>query len=108
MGSSAVLLSALRFGSELLRVESLLEQAAVGTVVVTYFGLGGPIPASYELVADELAGGDRLRTWVQGERRGSSSAWLETVASVRRVSRNDVHCALASLIRGDPSPSPVT
>jgi len=94
-------LSTQRFGTELLIVESLLEQARVGAVLVTYFGLGGPIPASYELVADECSGTDRLRTWVQGAHRRSSSAWLETVDSVMSVSRSDLHCALASLI-GDP------
>ena len=76
------------------------------SILVTYYGLGGPIPASYELVANECFGGDRLRTWVQGSRRQSSSAWLETVDSVMSVSRSDMHCALASLIRGEPSWAP--
>ena len=98
----SVPLSSLRFGTELLLVESLLERAPVGTVLVTYFGLGGPIPASYELVADECSGADRLRTWVQGPRRRPSSAWLETVDSVMSVSRSDMHYALASLIRDEP------
>ena len=92
-------LSTVRFGTELLLVESLLDQAPVGTTLVTYFGLGGPIPASYELVADECAGADRLRTWVQGPSRRLTSAWLETVDSVISVSRSDMHCALASLIK---------
>jgi SAM-dependent methyltransferase len=93
-----VALSTHRFGTDLLLVESLLEQARVGTVLVTYFGLGGPIPASYELVADECSGADRLRTWVQGPCRRPSSAWLETLDTVISVSRSDIHCALASLI----------
>jgi len=90
-------LSTPRFGAELLRVERLLEQAAPGTVVVTYFGLGGPIPSSYELVSDERAGAVRLRTWVQGRRRRSGSAWLETVGKVMSVSRRDMHRVLATL-----------
>jgi predicted RNA methylase len=102
-----VTLSTFRFGSELLRVECLLEQAPVGTVVVTYCGLGGPIPASYELVADERAGTDRLRTWVQGPRRWSTSAWLESVGSVMSVSRSDMHCALAALICENRGLSPL-
>ena len=93
-------LSSFRFGTELLLVERLLENARVGTILVTYYGLGGPIPASYELVANECFGGDRLRTWVQGSRGQSSSAWLETVDGVMSVSRSDMHCALASLISG--------
>jgi len=96
-------LSTLRFGTELLLVESLLEQARVGTVLVTYFGLGGPIPASYELVADECAGADRLRTWIQGPSRRPSSTWIETVDSVISVSRSDMRCALASLIKDGTS-----
>jgi SAM-dependent methyltransferase len=99
-------LSTLRFGTELLLVESLLEQARIGTVLVTYFGLGGPIPASYELVAEECAGTDRLRTWVQGPCKRPSSAWIETVDSVISVSRRDMHCALASLIKDGASCSP--
>jgi hypothetical protein len=91
-------LSVLRFASELLRVERLLERARVGTVVVTYHGLGGPIPSSYELVTDERAGSDRVRTWIQRPRLDSRWVWLEGENSVLRVPRSDVHCALASLI----------
>jgi SAM-dependent methyltransferase len=90
-----------RFGVELLRVEALLERAAPGTVVVTYHGLGGPIPASYELDGDVRGGSDRIRTWVQGSRRSAHWAWLETDVGVRRVSRSGMHSALASLVCGD-------
>ncbi len=97
-----VTLSSLRFGSDLLRVESLLDQAPVGTVIVTYFGLGGPIPFGYELVGDERAGRDRLRTWVQRKpRRRSGSAWIESLSSVLLVSRRDIHRALSSLPAAD-------
>jgi SAM-dependent methyltransferase len=99
-------LSTLRFGTDLLLVESLLDQARPGTVLVTYFGLGGPIPDSYELVADECFGADRLRTWVQGPGGRASSAWLETVDRVISVSRSDMHCALASLIGDEPACPP--
>ena len=99
-----VTLSSFRFGSDLLRVESFLDQAPIGTVIVTYFGLGGPIPSSYELVGDECAGGDRLRTWVQrGPRRRSRSAWIESVGSVLSVSRSDILCALATLVGEGPA-----
>jgi SAM-dependent methyltransferase len=90
-------LSAARFGSELLRVESLLARARVGTVVVTYHGLGGPIPSSYELVANEPAGTNRIRVWIQGPARESSWAWLEEGDGALRVLRNDVGRTLASL-----------
>ncbi len=90
-----------RFGAELLRVERLLERAAPGTAVVTYHGLGGPIPASYELVADVRGGSDRIRTWVQRSRCPAHWAWLETGVGVRRVSRSSMHSAPASLICED-------
>jgi SAM-dependent methyltransferase len=91
----------MRFSSELLRVESRLSQARVGTVVITYHGLGGPIPASYELVSDARAGSDRLRTWVQHPRKPGQWVWLETLGKVIRVSQTDVRCALASLLCKD-------
>lgn len=91
----------MRFGSELLLVESLLLQARVGTVVITYHGLGGPIPASYELVEDVRAGSDRLRIWVQGSPRAARWVWLETLGNVIRVSQTDVRSALASLLCDD-------
>jgi SAM-dependent methyltransferase len=96
-------LSTKRFGAELLRAESLLARAQVGTVVVTYHGLGGAIPSSYELVADEPAGSDRMRTWVQRSQLQSSWAWLEGDGTVERVSRRDMRSVLASLICGDAS-----
>jgi len=91
-------LSTMRFGSELLRVESLLSRARMGTVLVTYHGLTGPIPSSYELVAEETAGSDWLRTWVQRPGRHPAWAWLETAGKVIRVSRADIRSALVSLI----------
>ena len=78
----------------------------MGTVIVTYFGLGGPIPSSFEFVGDERAGGDRLRTWVQrGTQRRSRSAWVESIGSVLSASRSDVLCALPALIAEDPAES---
>jgi SAM-dependent methyltransferase len=101
-----VTFSTMRFGAELLRAESLLARARLGTVLVTYHGLGGAIPSSYELVADERAGTDRVRTWVQRSQQQSSWAWLETQGSVERVSRRQMRSVLASLICGDSSGDP--
>jgi SAM-dependent methyltransferase len=95
-----VRLSAMRFGTDLLRAEVLLARARVGPVVVTYHGLGGAIPSSYELVSDERAGTDRVRTWVQSSRERARWVWLETRAAVLRVSQRDIHSKLASLICG--------
>jgi SAM-dependent methyltransferase len=91
-------LSRVHFGAELLRVETLLERARAGAVVITYHGLGGPIPGSYELVGDERSGSDRIRTWVQGPPRQLRWVWLETLGGVTRVSRSDIYSTLTSLM----------
>lgn len=95
----STLLSTSRFGAELLQVEQLLAMARIGTVVVTYHGLGGPIPASYDLVADQVAGSGRIRTWVQRSQRRSRWAWLEDGSAVVRVLQSDIRRTLASLTR---------
>jgi SAM-dependent methyltransferase len=97
----SVSFSTMRFGVELLRAESKLAQARPGTVVITYHGLGGVIPSTYELVSDDHAGSDRVRTWVQRATRPAAWAWFETSSAVLRVSRNHMHEALASLICGE-------
>jgi SAM-dependent methyltransferase len=90
-----------RFGAELLRVESLLARAPLGTMFVTYHGLGGPIPSSYELVGEERAGTDKIRTWVKGENACKDWLWLETTNRVIRVSRTRVRIAQARLLSED-------
>jgi hypothetical protein len=82
-----------RFGAELLRVESLLARAPLGTTFVTYHGLGGPIPNSYDLVGEERAGTDRIRTWVKGTNAAADWLWIETISRVTRVSRTRVRSA---------------
>ena len=104
----SVTFSTMRFGVELLRAERKLTQARVGTVVVTYHGLGGVIPSTYELVSDDRAGSDRVRTWVQRAARPEAWAWFETSGAVLRVSRNHMHEALASLIGGQSDGGLVT
>jgi SAM-dependent methyltransferase len=80
-----VTLSEERRITELLRVEHWLAAAPVGTVVMTYHGLGGPIPASYERVHVEAADSGWLQAW---RRRGtvtSGTYWLEDGPDVDRV-----------------------
>jgi SAM-dependent methyltransferase len=86
-----------RYGTELLRAEHLLGRARIGTVVVTYHGLGGAIPSSYELVCDEPAGTDRLRTWIQRSNQQQTWAWLES-DGVERVDRRDLHRVLTAMV----------
>lgn len=54
-----------RFRTEGLRVAQRLRQAPRGSVLVTYHGLGGPIPSSFQLLAEESTGSGPLRTWLK-------------------------------------------
>jgi len=73
-------------GPDLLRVADQLRGAARRTVVVTYHGLGGPIPSSYDLVSEERVGSGPLRVWQKNSRDG---AWyhLDYSHGVSRVPR---------------------
>lgn len=64
----------LRFATEALRVARRLREARRGSVLVTYHGLGGPIPSSYELMSEENPGSGRLRTWVK--QRDREEGWV--------------------------------
>ncbi len=54
-----------RFCRDVRRTEDALRAAPVGTVVVTYHGMGARIPGGYEPVRSERAGSDFLRLWVK-------------------------------------------
>ncbi len=56
-------LSAPRFLADVGRVVGALAAAPPGLTMVTYHGFGGPIPASWELVAAEPTHTDWLRVW---------------------------------------------
>jgi predicted RNA methylase len=66
-----------RFGSEAMRVAGRLREARRGSVVVTYHGLGGPIPSSYELTAEESSGSGCLRTWIKTRAREEEWVYLD-------------------------------
>jgi SAM-dependent methyltransferase len=74
----SVQLSRARFVEEIERIETRLRALRAGTVVITYHGLGGPIPSSFALVADEVAGNGRLRTWRKTEASDAPWVHLET------------------------------
>ena len=63
-----------RFQTEGLRVAQRLCEARRGSVLVTYHGLGGPIPSSYELVCEENCGSGHLRTWLKA--RDHEEQWV--------------------------------
>jgi SAM-dependent methyltransferase len=64
----------LRFATEALRVARRLREARLGSTLVTYHGLGGPIPSSYEIVSEENPGSGCLRTWVK--KRDREEGWV--------------------------------
>lgn len=82
---ATVELSAVRLANELFRSTQLLSSVRVGTVVVTYHGLSGPIPSSFDLDFEERVGATLLRTWVKT--RCCQEAWfhLEEGDRVSRV-----------------------
>ena len=58
-------LSMPRFALHVLRVERALRSAKLGSVLVTYHGSSGRIPASFDLEHAERAGSDWLRAWIK-------------------------------------------
>lgn len=74
-----------RFGTEAMRLVWRLREARRGSVLVTYHGLGGPIPSSYELAAEEDSGSGCLRTWLKTKDREEEWIHLD-YGTVSRVS----------------------
>jgi predicted RNA methylase len=80
-----VTLSRRRFARDVQLVERWLEEAAVGTSIVTYNGFGGRIPASYELVLARPTRRHRLRLWTKRSLRGADSYFIECRDTVRAL-----------------------
>jgi SAM-dependent methyltransferase len=66
-----------RFFHDVLCAESELRACRVGTAVVTYHGMGGRIPACFELRHEERVRSDCLRLWVKTDATDDSSFYLE-------------------------------
>ncbi len=77
-----VTLNRQRFARDVRLVERWLDEAAVGTSLVTYNGFGGRIPTSYELVLAQPAGRHRVRLWTKRSLRGDSSYFIESKDAV--------------------------
>jgi SAM-dependent methyltransferase len=60
-----VALSEERFWRDVAFTERVLARAAQGTRVATYYGFGGRIPSSYQLVAERWYRGGALRFWTK-------------------------------------------
>jgi SAM-dependent methyltransferase len=83
-------LSRVRRVEDLMRVERWLATRPVGTVLLTYHGLGGPIPTSYEAVHVEPAGTAWLRAWQKARDGAAEDYWLEDDADVVRATLEEV------------------
>lgn len=90
-------LSGSRFGGELLKIVELLSSVRVGSVVVTYCGLGGPIPSSYELRLEETVGAGRLRTWIKSRAYEANWYYLDHHKDVGRAPRRYIERKLRHL-----------
>jgi len=94
----AVELSRQRFAADLIHIEQLLATTRVGTVVVTYHGLGGPIPSCFDPVHAEQAGTDVLRVWVKRQRQTEGWSWLDSSQDLTRATRAEIYGALATFV----------
>lgn len=74
---STVELSNRRRVDDLARVARALATAKSGALLLTYHGLGGPIPASYDCVHHEAIGTGHLRVWRKGSERETAGHWVE-------------------------------
>jgi len=83
-------LTPVRRVEDVMRVERWLATRPVGTVLLTYHGLGGPIPASYEQVHVEAAGSAWLRAWRKGTGGSRERYWLEDDAKVTLATLEEV------------------
>jgi SAM-dependent methyltransferase len=92
----SVELSEERFQVELRRVELALDTLAPGALLVTYHGIGGPIPSSYEILGDEAAGTNRLRTWRKTTVRDGGWVHVETDEGVFCTTRKQLEGVLAA------------
>jgi predicted RNA methylase len=62
----SVMLSSERFRSDVALVERWLEDAPIGSSLVTYNGFGGHIPASYRMASSRPCGRHFVRLWKKG------------------------------------------
>ena len=83
-------LSAVHRLDEVMRVERCLAMRDEGAILLTYHGLGGPIPSSYECVREERVGTDRLRAWRKGNTTPNGEYWFEDGTKVWRATIDEI------------------
>ncbi len=86
-------LSRVRRIDDVMRVERWLAARPVGNVLLTYHGLGGPIPGCYERVHVEAAGSSWLCAWRKSANGTRDRYWIEdgedvTLATLEKVVRH--------------------
>lgn len=86
-------LSADRLLREESRTSHALRGLPKGSFLVSYHGIGAPIPSGYELVESEPAGTSQLRVWRR--ERNTDAGWfhMETMEGVRRVTPRQLQAA---------------
>jgi hypothetical protein len=80
-----------------LQLTARLEESRSGTVLATYYCCGAPIPESFELVANEMIEGARLRIWVKSRSLRAERFHVETSQRVEMLSREEI----AAILRRD-------
>jgi len=80
-------------------VERWLRAAKVGTVMVTYNGLGGRIPTSWRCEKEQRVAGNMMRLWVKHDDEPSTDAFIEVEDRLVPAS------LLATLVRRAPHAS---
>jgi hypothetical protein len=66
-----------RYVAEIRARESIFDQLSVGTLVVTYYGFGGRLPDTFELVRSRFVCDGPLRCWRKTRLAGSGGRWIE-------------------------------
>ncbi|HET7544141.1 MAG TPA: methyltransferase domain-containing protein [Polyangiaceae bacterium] len=73
--------------TDLIRVAERLGEASRGAIVVTYHGLGGAIPSTYDLLSEEPVGTGQLRVWIKNRSRAVGWYHLDYAYGVSRAPR---------------------
>jgi SAM-dependent methyltransferase len=80
--------------SDFAQTTELLLSARKGTLLITYHGLGGFIPSSYDLLCEEPAGDGPLRTWLKVRSKETDWHYVDDADGVSRVPSKYVESAL--------------